>query len=216
MIENKLFDQAFYSAEKFHHFEHMCINDRKGSFEEVTRQLCPIKHKFPLRLNITESRPNPIDLLYEDIFYHENSYFSLVTETQFYEDMVAYDHTPKSYQFYYGLRSAFLTEKTFRPIAFKHPFILCSEPFILQELKKLGYKTFHPYINETYDTIENDDRRLNAIITEVERLCSFTDEQWLEWQKNIKDIVEHNYAILLNKQLKDTAITKNVSDLFRD
>jgi hypothetical protein len=66
-------------------------------------------------------------------------------------------------------------------------------------LKKLGYKTFSPYINEHYDTIKNDEERLTAVWSEVERLCAFSDEEWLEWQNGIIDIVEHNYNVLINK-----------------
>jgi UDPglucose 6-dehydrogenase len=212
MIENKLIDQSFYSAEIFSYFD-IFSREADNSCKKVMEYIAPIIDKFPLRLNITNERINPIDLIYEDVYYHDNSYFSIVTETQFYSD----NSTPlRSYQYYDGLRSAFLTEKIFRPIAFKHPFILCSEPFILKELKKLGYKTFHPYIDETYDTIEDDDQRLDAITTEVERLCSFTDKQWLHWQRNIKSIVEHNYSVLASKTDKDMAITKNIEDLFKN
>jgi hypothetical protein len=78
----------------------------------------------------------------------------------------------------------------------------------------MGYQTFHPYINETYDTIIDDEERLEAIYKETERLCTFTDEQWLQWQLNIKPIVEHNYTVLVNKSPKDFAITKNIDELF--
>ena len=35
------------------------------------------------------------------------------------------------------------------------------------------------------------------IIKEIERLCSFTDSEWIIWQTDIKPIVEHNYQNLL-------------------
>ena len=81
----------------------------------------------------------------------------------------------------------------------KHPFILVSTAHSLTYLKKLGYKSFSPYINEHYDTIEDDEERMNAVWAEVERLCAFTDAEWLEWQKGIVDIVNYNYDVLTNK-----------------
>jgi hypothetical protein len=43
-------------------------------------------------------------------------------------------------------------------------------------LKKLGYKTFSPYIDEHYDTIENDEDRFNAVWTEVQNnIARFID-----------------------------------------
>jgi hypothetical protein len=34
---------------------------------------------------------------------------------------------------------------------------------------------------------------------EVLRLCDFTDDQWIEWQTDIKDILDHNYRVLMEK-----------------
>jgi hypothetical protein len=66
-------------------------------------------------------------------------------------------------------------------------------------LQDRGFKTFSPWIDESYDTIEDDDARISAIMTEVERLCEFTDEQWIEWQNGIKDIVEHNFKFMFEQ-----------------
>jgi hypothetical protein len=139
----------------------------------------------------------------QDVFLYNTSYFSLVAETMFAEnkgltDDIFYD----CYDF---------SEKLFRAIKFKHPFILAARSNSLQVLKEYGYKTFHPYINETYDTIENDEDRLLAIVEEVKRLCKFTDDQWLAWQKNIKDIVEHNFHVLNKIGIKSlSSVPKDV------
>mgnify|MGYP000079224382 CR=1 FL=1 len=95
--------------------------------------------------------------------------------------------------------NVFISEKTFKPIAAMQPFIIVGSQHALKYLRKLGYKTFSPYINEHYDTIENNEDRFNAVWTEVERLCAFTDSEWLEWQKGIVDIVNYNYDVLTNK-----------------
>jgi len=148
---------------------------------------------FPLRLNVPDDRYNPIDVRLDDIHYHNDSYFSLVTETLFFKEHN--DFFP-----YIDARdSIFLTEKTFRPIALKHPFILASRPFSLQHLKKLGYKTFDPLIDESYDNEIDDHARLDMIWKEVLRLCEFSDSQWIEWQKAVKEILDHNYQVLMEK-----------------
>lgn len=154
---------------------------------EIRREFRKHKHIFPLTLNMTLDRQNPVDVWEGDFLYHQESYFSLVTETLFFKD--AFDA---------GI-SVFLTEKTFRPLIHKHPFILVAPATSLAYLRKLGYKTFAPYIDESYDDIKNDEDRLSAIWKEVERLCAFTDDQWIEWQKNVAEIVEHNYNVIMNK-----------------
>ena len=98
------------------------------------------------------------------------------------------------------MNSIFLTEKTYRPIILKHPFVLASRPNSLAALRNLGYKTFHPFIDESYDEVLNDTVRMQLIMAEIERLCNFTDAQWIKWQENIKPIVEHNHTLLMSKQ----------------
>lgn len=161
--------------------------------ENIATQFESFKNKLPLQLNITTNRSNPIDIVEKDIDYHKNSYFSIVTETTFYKNKIKYFTNCNT------LNSIFLTEKTFRPIVLKHPFLIVTRPGSLRFLRKLGYKTFHPYIDESYDTINNDDKRLQKIIDEVDRLCKFSNEEWIEWQHNVLPILEHNYNLLMSK-----------------
>lgn len=137
---------------------------------------------FPLKLN-TDLALNKNYLDSDDIELYDRSYFSLVTETYFFESN----------------RPIFHTEKIFKPVAMRHPFIVMGVKGILDAFKQLGYRSFHPYIDETYDTVENNLDRFNCITAEIERLSKFTDSEWIEWQKNIQEIVEFNYN-LLNKR----------------
>jgi hypothetical protein len=91
--------------------------------------------------------------------------------------------------------TCFISEKTFKPIACYHPFIIFGNKGSLAHLKKMGYKTFSPYIDETYDTLPTWER-LDAIITEVKRINSMSFEEKLIWYKGMKDILEHNYNTL--------------------
>lgn len=116
--------------------------------------------------------------------YYLESYFSVVSETNFYQSVEP---------------ARFLSEKTFKPIVFKHPFILASTPYCLDFLKDLGFKTFHPYINETYDYEMDDSKRLLMIIDEIERLSNLNNDEIINFLQNTTDIVEHNYNTLLGK-----------------
>tara|TARA_B110000503_G_scaffold71082_1_gene110443 strand:- start:5132 stop:6421 length:1290 start_codon:yes stop_codon:yes gene_type:complete len=87
--------------------------------------------------------------------------------------------------------TVFLSEKTFKPIACSQPFILYSNKGSLQRLRDLGYKTFHPYIDETYDTL-NTFERIDAITNELKRLDSLTPKEKLQWLSDIKLILDYN------------------------
>ena len=113
---------------------------------------------------------------------YEDSYFSIVTETNF-----------------FGHTGRFLSEKTFKPMLYKHPFILLCDPYSLPLLKQIGYKTFHPYIDESYDNEPNDVKRLKMILNEVNRLCNLTELELFEFIDKVKEITIYNHNLLINK-----------------
>jgi len=92
---------------------------------------------------------------------------------------------------------AFLTEKTWRTILCKKPFLNHSTPYALKGLKQLGYKTFSPFINEEYDDIEDNDLRLKTMMDEVKRICELDKTEFDTLVNNCKEICEYNYQLLL-------------------
>jgi UDPglucose 6-dehydrogenase len=153
------------------------------------------KELFPLKLNISEERHNPADTTEEDFYYTDNSYFSLVTETVYFTEK----HENWPYEFVGN--TIFFSEKIFKPIIMKHPFVLVSRPGSLRKLRDMGFRTLSPYINESYDDIQDDTERMNAIVAEVKRLCSLSAEQWIEIQTGLKDTIEYNYELLKNSNV---------------
>ena len=85
-----------------------------------------------------------------------------------------------------------LTEKTLRPIACGQPFILMSAPDSLKTLQHYGFKTFDPWINETYDGIRDPLQRMNAVVQEMQRInqLSAADKQKMFLQ--LRSIAAHN------------------------
>jgi hypothetical protein len=94
--------------------------------------------------------------------------------------------------------SLFLSEKTFKCLAMMHPFVLFGRPGLLKGLKQIGFKTFSPYINESYDDIEDDIERFNAIFSEIQRLINLSDDEWLTIQSNLKETLEYNQKHFFN------------------
>jgi len=124
-----------------------------------------------------------------------NSYFYIASET--------YVHLPyKS-----------ITEKVFKPIANLQPFFFIAFPGALEELRKLGFKTFHPFINESYD-LENDyTRRMNMIFDEVHRLCRMSKEELHSWYWQMEEILIYNRNLLLEKYKSDSLSLEFINHL---
>ena len=111
--------------------------------------------------------------------------------------------------------TCFISEKTFKPIACYHPFIIFGNKGSLARLRELGYKTFSPYIDESYDELDTWDR-MDAVVKEITRLNNMATDDRLPWLAGIRDILTHNYQILSNRSTDDTPIYSNViSEYFK-
>jgi hypothetical protein len=115
--------------------------------------------------------------------------------------------------------ACFLSEKTFKPISCQQPFIIFGSKGSLEHLHNLGYKTFHPYIDESYDSLPTW-QRLEAITKEMKKLNAMSDQERLDWFKMLEPIVKHNfenlqkrsvdYSTILFGRLKDYIGEQNV------
>jgi len=211
MLEKNYVDLGYYSFE----------SSEKDNFHIIADRLDPDqfplikanKDKFPLRLNITEDRTNPVNIIPDDLDYFKNSYFSIINETLFYgfrsSSTQVIHHQPNA-----EYSSVFISEKTFKCLALKHPFVIFGRPGMLKGLHKLGFKTFSPYIDESYDNIIDDDERFDAIFNEITRLINLSDDEWLEILRNIEPILEHNHMIFINKDRH--GVTENTERFFAD
>ncbi len=88
-----------------------------------------------------------------------------------------------------------LTEKTLRPIACGHPFMILNGPGALETIRSYGFKTFQPYINESYDSEQDPGKRMNMVLAEMRRINNSSEK----YQKFIWDGCSEIAAY--NKQL---------------
>jgi len=99
----------------------------------------------------------------------------IVTETVFYHDKLH------------------LTEKIFKPIVAQRPFMLAAAPGNLAYLKSYGFQTFDRWIDESYDTIADPDRRLQAIVDQTQRLCAMSCSELQQMHREMQPVLEHNF-----------------------
>lgn len=100
----------------------------------------------------------------------------------------------------------FLSEKIFKPIACHHPFIIVGNRGSLKELKKMGYRTFEGFIDESYDDLPTFER-FDAIVESVKKIIAIEDK--FVWYEGMREILEHNYNVLRqNSTSVNTAVVK--------
>jgi hypothetical protein len=86
----------------------------------------------------------------------------------------------------------FFTEKTLKNFYLGKPFLLLSGSGSLKYLQSMGFKTFSPVINESYDDKPGIADRLNAIFVEIERLSKFNTTELAELHNCLLPVFEHN------------------------
>tara|TARA_R100001015_G_C4615410_1_gene171395 strand:+ start:245 stop:1546 length:1302 start_codon:yes stop_codon:yes gene_type:complete len=125
---------------------------------------------------------------------YKNSYFNILTESSFIESNTEFD-----LDFYVNERNSF-------PITAFQPFIAVNGHHHMKKLQELGFKTFHPHIDETYDSIQNSAVRFYLITKEISRLCSMSKQEIHDWYWEMEDILKHNhtyyYKEFIPKQIK--------------
>jgi len=100
--------------------------------------------------------------------------------------------------------SMFFSQTTYKPIVSLTPFIMFGSPYMMKNLREVqGFKTFSPWIDESYDEEENHEKRLYMIIDEIKRLCSIPRGEINEWYYEMKDILIYNQKHLLNVEYSD-------------
>ena len=124
-------------------------------------------------------------------FKHEKYIENIFLDIGYYAKKVKFNLVIEAYYHSYICEWPLLTEKTWRNIGLEKPFIMIGQQNTLKTLHRLGYKTFHPYINESYDLM-HDDQRILAAMKECIKLAKFTDDQWNKFYEDIQPILKHN------------------------
>ena len=126
--------------------------------------------------------------------FYNTSFCSVVTETYIDEN-----------------QDPFFTEKTFKPLAYGHPFLVFSSQGALSRLRELGFETFSTIFDESYDLIENPQLRFEAMLKQVLEISKKSNSELNSMFEEIKPIIEHNYDRFWNGLPKD--YNNNLSSL---
>jgi len=118
---------------------------------------------------------------YLNIIPYFNSYFNIVTESVW---GPGYDNTHP--------QKIHITEKVWKCMTTFQPFILISNKNNLKKLREWGFKTFHPFIDESYDKLDTYNDRKALLEKEIKRLCSMTRKELDKWYWSMEDILNHN------------------------
>lgn len=136
----------------------------------------------PLRIDFRgEKIPNSSQVI-RAIPEMMESFLHVVTETCFWE------------------KKEHLTEKIFKPIVARQPFLLLGCANNLSYLRSYGFKTFDRWWDESYDTIEDPLQRLAAVVKIIKKICSYSDSELEKLLTEMSDVLNYNYEKFYSKE----------------
>lgn len=90
----------------------------------------------------------------------------------------------------------YLSEKTWRVLLYKMPFMIIGGKHSLKLLKSFGFKTFNEYWNEDYDNLENLIDRVDMVTDNLQKLSMLSQNELDNLYEKMLPIVEYNFAHL--------------------
>ena len=161
-------------------------NWRTPIYSELKKEIMPhwekVKEMSPMTIDI------PSDIMVDGYMSswkgiypktYNDTYFSLVTSTSF--------DTPWTHP----------DEKFWKPLGQFHPFIWIGPVNSLDNLRKLGFQSFSPWIDESYDKEEDCEKRMLMIVNEIKRLCNMSKREIHEWYYSMDEVLLHNWRRIL-------------------
>lgn len=94
----------------------------------------------------------------------------------------------------------FFTEKIYRAIYNKRPFMVYGKYNYLKYFKSLGFKTYDTMFDETYDSIKDWQSRGRYIAKQVANFCQKTTKEKEQLYKQAMITAEYNYQHLLKDE----------------
>ena len=139
--------------------------------------------------NIHIAGDQPVDKLnwqrYFNPTWYSTTNFSIVSETLVEEKL-------------------YVSEKSFKPLAFQHPFIIYGTPGNLKYLQSLGFETFNHLFDESYDNIINPHIKLTIIKEILKTLyAEYLNGRKLFSDKISQEKIQHNFHKFYDNSIVD-------------
>jgi hypothetical protein len=91
----------------------------------------------------------------------------------------------------------FPTEKTARPLATKTPFLIMAAPNYIKNLRRLGFRSFGRFWDESYD-YEQGVRRAESIQRIIDDLAKLGKQQLQDLYQEMTTTLEHNHQVYMS------------------
>lgn len=173
------------SRDEFH-AAHIGLDEMIGwgaPMDSIIRAAAFLQH-CPLGLTENNSYPIPSPEHLNVCRVYPNFFFELVCET------------------YYNGNSFYPTEKIWRPLLMKTPFLIHGSVGYLQNLKRMGFQTFDKWWTEEYDDYGHD-LRVNRLLDIIEKIRQWSIEDLQNIYEDMRPVLDHNHHVFMSLSPSD-------------
>jgi len=133
------------------------------------------------------------NFLYTTKSHYSETYFNIITETSFENN------------------SLNLTEKSFKALANCHPFLIIGDCKSNEYLRTLGFEPYNDLIDYEFDSIVDNQKRLNNVLGEIRKIHLKGEKYILSWYKNNIEKIKKNrnrffefsFSEMIDETIKD-------------
>lgn len=92
----------------------------------------------------------------------------------------------------------YFTEKTAIPLSSYRPFIIVGGYGYIDWLKKLGFKTFDKWWDESYQYSETLQEQIDSVLKIIKKINTYSIEELVKIKKEMEDVLIHNQKMFLH------------------
>ena len=175
LLKNKMGD-AHVSMPAVCPVENVAIMDIAAKYQSIYLDINETLSSAEFPINFAGESGSPMHSCWLSLFDEcASSLVYAVTETVFFE------------------KTNHLTEKTFKPICLKMPFVIASAAGSLEYLRRYGFKTFSEFWSEDYDTETDNLKRLEMVGQLLCDLSNLSLRELSQLAKHTTAAVEYNH-----------------------
>jgi hypothetical protein len=193
LARNNILDQGYVSysdvcPEHGHYESHILAthSERGVSADYIIHARYALDRiMYPLRIDNTGAIPNGSYIMgaRQQLM---TSFLHVVTETCYWEG------------------KTHLTEKIFKPIVARQPFVLLGSTFNLRYLRSYGFKTFDSWWDESYDVTVDPVARLTAVVGIIREISAMSDADLESMLQGMQHVLDYNYELFYSRRFVDS------------
>lgn len=180
-------------------YQWQCLKDRfLGHIDALENNFQSMYNKLPIIADTDDFAFNYALNINED--YYKEFPINVISETLFFS------------------AATFASEKIWKPILLGQIFIVMAAPLYLRSLRKLGFKTFAPYVDEEYDLMMDPVERALGVARTIKKIIALSEEEFLQLLEDCKPAIEHNRRLLQDQdqmeKLVSNALIRTIEKLW--